>query len=219
MCSRAFAAAPPARWFRPPPARPPQVDRLASRRILPLVMRPTSSRSSTRRVSCVDLAPITSRRGAAPRTRSSRPCMIATAFEIGASGLRSSWASIARNVVMRRPFVLQRADAALLGQVARHLGEAAMRLPLGIVQCGDHDAGPEARCRPCARASPRPRSARRASAICSSSLGPPCGADVGRIEDREMPADDLVGLVALDAAARPGSSSPTWPSGSSMKIA
>ena len=67
------------------------------------MMRLTSSRSSTSRVSCATCRLITSR---ARRTCSgcalARP-MIASALAIGASGLRNSWPSIARNSVMRRP--------------------------------------------------------------------------------------------------------------------
>ena len=80
----------------------------------------------------------------ASRRRAARSCMIDTALRIGASGLRSSWPSIARNSVMRRPSSSSASTPALLGQVARDLGEAEQRA--GVVdERGDHHVGPEAR--------------------------------------------------------------------------
>ena len=74
----------------------------ASRRssIFPRAMRETSSRSSTRRERCCTC------RSMIDRSRSSasgaRSCMSCRAVSIGASGLRSSWPSIARNSSLAR---------------------------------------------------------------------------------------------------------------------
>lgn len=75
--------------------------------ILPLVMRDTSSKSSISRVTCrtcrsiTSLAHCNSGEGGPFRRR------ICAAFRMGARGLRSSWASIARNSSLRcRPNVL-----------------------------------------------------------------------------------------------------------------
>ena len=70
--------------------------------IFPWVMRDTSSRSPTRRVRCSVCRPITSRHQAISGSERSRRLISWTAFWIGASGLRSSWASIARNSSFRR---------------------------------------------------------------------------------------------------------------------
>ena len=78
--------------------------RTRSRRslILPVAMRPTSSRSSTSRVTCVSCRSMMSRHSRSAGLAIGSSCMTETALRIGASGLRSSCASIARNSFMRR---------------------------------------------------------------------------------------------------------------------
>ena len=69
------------------------------RRSFPRVMRETSSRSSTRRVRCIAWRSITSRHQLIWGEVSPPIAMMPTALRMGASGLRSSWASMARNSV------------------------------------------------------------------------------------------------------------------------
>ena len=70
--------------------------------ILPVVMRDTSSRSSTSRVIWCTCRSITSVAHCNSGTGGPLARKICTALRIGASGLRSSWASIARNSSLRR---------------------------------------------------------------------------------------------------------------------
>ena len=71
-------------------------------RILPVTMRPTSSRSSTSRVRWPIWRAMMSRVCCRSGDRSGCSCRMLIALRIGASGLRSSCASIARNSFMRR---------------------------------------------------------------------------------------------------------------------
>ena len=80
----------------------PRFSRSCRSSTFPSVMRETSSRSSTRRDSCVTWRPIISRAQTTLALSSGRSRMMATAIEIGASGLRSSCPSVARNSSLRR---------------------------------------------------------------------------------------------------------------------
>ena len=86
---------------------------------------------------------------------------------------------------------------ALVGHVAGDLGEAD-QLALVVVDAVDDDARPEARCRPCARASLRPRTCLRGVAVSSTFCGQARLAVLLGVEGGEMLADDLFGLEALD---------------------
>ena len=70
--------------------------------IFPVTMRPTSSRSSTSRVSWLSWRSMMSRQLRRRGDCSGSICMMLTALRIGASGLRSSCDSIARNSLVRR---------------------------------------------------------------------------------------------------------------------
>ena len=76
-----------------------QLQPLEAQRGLPVVMRETSSRSSTRRTIAFTWRSITSRPGALRRRRG-RSRRRWTALRIGASGLRSSCASVAMKLVL-----------------------------------------------------------------------------------------------------------------------
>ena len=86
-----------------------------------------------------------------------------------------------------------------LGEVARDLAVAA-QLACGATQCGDHDVGPE----------PRPILTNPPTLILEATLGR-CGLKLGLtrcdvlawVKHREVPADDLLGTIALQAL-RPG---------------
>ncbi len=70
--------------------------------ILPWLMRATSSRSSTRRVRCATCRPVTSVAQVSFGSAGARRRITSSAVRIGASGLRSSCESIARNSSLRR---------------------------------------------------------------------------------------------------------------------
>jgi len=92
-------------------------------------------------------------------------------------------------------FVFERGHAAPLGEVARHLGEPAQRAAV-IVQGGDHDVGPE----PAAVLAHPPALLLEAAVAARAAqflIRPAARGDLGRIEHREVPADDFRGLVAL----------------------
>ena len=67
---------------------------------LPLLMRLKSSKSSTRRTICSSWRPIMER-ACSWASRSGESRMTCKALRIGASGLRSSWANVARNSSLR----------------------------------------------------------------------------------------------------------------------
>ena len=95
-------------------------------------MRETSSRSSTRREQVLHL-PLDDRPLALQRLPAPRSFMSCSAVTIGASGLRSSWPSIARNSSLARLRLLGAAAAGHhLGDVGRHHHHAldpAVQLP------------------------------------------------------------------------------------------
>ena len=101
-----------------------QVDRsLAAARPCRRVMRETSSRSSTRRDRCVTWRSMTCRSGAslAPFLRA----ISSSEVTIGASGLRSSWPSMARNSSLTRPADCACASAARDSANRRTLSSAS----------------------------------------------------------------------------------------------
>jgi len=96
-------------------------ERSGVSRSLPVVIRDTSSRSSTRRTSCATCRSRRSRwrRTASPVSLARR--RISSALRIGASGLRSSCASVARNSSFRRSASRSAALAGPVPPCALHL--------------------------------------------------------------------------------------------------
>ena len=147
----------------------------------PRVMREMSSMSSTMRASCALCRSIVSRICSLRRVGRPAACAITcTAVRIGASGLRSSCASMAMNSFTFCAAFSSVLDVAPLGQVLRDLGEAAQVARRRRSSGGDHGARPEARRRPCARASLRFRRGPRAARRASSSQGLPACDVLGR---------------------------------------
>ena len=107
---------------------------------LPRLMRLTSSRSSTSRTICSSCRSIRVR-ACSPASRSVDSRMICRALRIGASGLRSSWASVARNSSLRRSAsrswsysrAFSTATEAGLSQLHQHRLVVLGELPLVLV--------------------------------------------------------------------------------------
>ena len=113
-----------------PRRRSPCVRRRSS--ILPRVIRDTSSRSSTRRVRCADL-PLERRPARATSAPRSRISWIAV--KIGASGLRSSWPSMARNSSLARFADSASRLASCSRTRSRSRSTAALRRTCPMVSC------------------------------------------------------------------------------------